>query len=247
MIRGHAQAPAFEVASVKANTSGDRRGQRIQLNLPDSFVSTNLPLRSVISMVYRVPAYKMSGGPSWIGTETFDITAKADHRLTQDEKLAMIRALLEDRFKLKTHRETRDGRIYALVLARSDGTLGPNIKETALDCAAITETRLRDGSRLPPPSGRGDAMPPCIMMGGGTRFRSTGTQMSGFVGTLGTIMQETIVDATGLTKFYEFDLNATDGASIFTALQEQLGLKLEPRRGPIETFVIDSAERPTPD
>jgi uncharacterized protein (TIGR03435 family) len=84
-------------------------------------------------------------------------------------------------------------------------------------------------------------------MGGASRYRASGVRLSSFVGTLGTIMQETIVDATGLDAFYEFDLNVMQDESIFTALQEQLGLKLEPRRGPIETFVIDSAERPTSD
>src|SRR5438128_734720 len=89
------QAQVFEVASVKPNTSGGKRAS-MQLNLPDGFTAANQTLHSLISIFYQVPAYRMSGGPDWLKTATWDIAAKADHRITLDEKRQMIRALFED-------------------------------------------------------------------------------------------------------------------------------------------------------
>ena len=248
---GHAQT--FDVASVKANTSSDRRSS-LQMNLPDSFIVTNLPLRALISIVYQVPLYRLAGGPDWLASDRFDIAAKADHRITIDEKRQMVRALFEDRFKLKAHREMREARIYALVLARADGKLGPDLKPTVLDCAAILEARRQAGSAASPPT-PSDPVPACGAVGGPARFRAHGVQMSSFAGTLGAIMREMIVDETGLSGYFDLELSMSlenpppaDGPpSVFTAVQEQLGLKLEPRRGPVETLVIDSAERPTSD
>jgi uncharacterized protein (TIGR03435 family) len=252
MIRGAAQSQAFDVASVKPNTSGNKRAS-IQMNLPDGFTTTNQTLHSLISMVYQVPIYRMSGGPDWLKTATWDIAAKADHRITIDEKRQMIRALFEDRFKLKTHRESHDGRIYALVLARSDGKPGPNLKPSSLDCAAIAEARRQAGSAAPAPT-PANPVPACGAIMGPNLYKGQGVQIAGFANTLAAMMREMVVDETGLTGWFDISLTMTldaaspDGPpSVFTAVQEQLGLKLEPRRGPVETFVIDSAERPTSD
>src|SRR5215475_14598723 len=89
-----AQVPVFEVAAVRANTSGDRRAS-MQMNLPDGFTATNQTLQSLISIVYQVPVYRMSGGPDWLTSSRFDINAKSDRRITMDEKRQMIRALFE--------------------------------------------------------------------------------------------------------------------------------------------------------
>ena len=236
MIPVGTQGLTFEVASVKANTSTDKRG-RIELNLPDSFTATNLPLLSMISLFYEVPGFKMSGGPGWLSTDRFDISAKADRRITMDEKRAMLRALLEDRFKLKVHRETKEGRIYALVRARSDGALGPNLKRS--QCAL-----------------------PCGEMGGFSLVIGKGMDMKSLAQRLEPMMATTVIDETGLDGRFDLRLTANpeslpgtpselakDNAapSIFTALREQLGLKLEPRRGLLETFVIDNVEHPTSD
>ncbi len=256
----HGQA-TFDVASVKANTSGDRRAS-LQMNLPDGFTATNQTLQALISIIYQMPLYRMSGAPDWLASERFDIAAKADHRITIDEKRQMVRALFEDRFKLKTHRETRDAPIYALVMARTDRKLGPDLKPSTLDCAAIIQARQQAGSAAPPPS-PADPVPECGTVGGPTRFRAHGVQMGSFAGTLAAMMRQMIVDETGLTGWFDLDLRmspegfpgapinpnpAADAPpSVFTAVQEQLGLKLQPRRGPVEMFVIDSVERPTSD
>jgi uncharacterized protein (TIGR03435 family) len=255
-----AQTLTFEVASVKANTSGERRSS-LQMNLPDAFTATNLPLMSMISLFYEVPAFKMSGGPGWLMTDRFDINAKADRRITMDEKRAMLRALLEDRFKLKVHRETKEGRTYALVRARKDGALGPNLKPSALDCAAIVAERERTGAR--PVPNAANPIPDCVALTGPFVYNGRGIQIGGFANSLGAMMRETVVDETGLTGWWDLKVEgnltgagdppggrsgaAPERPSVFTAVQEQLGLKLEPRRGPVEFFVIDSAERPTSD
>jgi uncharacterized protein (TIGR03435 family) len=250
----------FEVASVKANVSGDRRAS-LQMNLPDGFTATNQTLQSLISIVYQIPAYRMSGGPDWLPSARFDVNAKADHRITIDEKREMIRSLFEDRFKLKTHRETRETRIYALVRARKDGELGPNLKPTSYDCPEIQAARQRgDVSAVPAP--KPGEPPPCGAFGG-IQFRARGVQMASFAATLAAMMREMVVDETGLTGWWDFDVTlnftgfsgpavggadpSSDTTSVFTSLQEQLGLKLDPRRGPVETFVIDHVERPTSD
>ena len=259
LIRGEAQRQAFEVASVKPNTSGERRAS-IQMNLPDSFTATNQTLQSLISLMYQVPLYRMSGGPGWLATERFDIATKAGRRITVDEKWQMLRTLLEDRFKLKTHRETHDARVYALIVARSDRKLGPGLKPSALDCAEIVAERERAGVAAPPPTAA-YAPVECGAMSGPGGYNGHGIQIGAFVITLSAIMRETIVDDTGLTGWWDLHVTgnlmgdnggrrggpAPDTPSVFTSLQEQLGLKLEPRRGPVETFVIDSVERPTSD
>jgi uncharacterized protein (TIGR03435 family) len=251
---------AFEVASVKSNTSGDRRAS-LQMNLPDSFAATNQTLQSLVSLMYQVPIFKITGAPGWFATDRFDIAGKADHRLTFDEKREMMRTLLEDRFKLKTHRETHEGRMYALAFARGDHQLGPGIKPSRYDCAAIRAARQRGESASIPSPAPGDP-PPCGAFLG-LQYRARGVEMASFATTLSAMMRETVVDDTGLQGWWDFDvaLNFTgfagppvgavsptsDTPSIFTSLQEQLGLKLDTRHGPVETFVIDHIERPTPD
>ena len=249
---------SFDVASVKPNTSGDRRSS-LQMTLPDGFTATNQTLQTLISVVYQMPAYRMSGGPDWLASARFDIAAKADRRITLEEKRAMLRALFEERFKLKTHRETHDTRMYALVVARRDGRLGPSLKPSVYDCAAILAARQRgDTSAVPAP--KPGEPPPCGAFAG-LQFRARGVQMSSFASTLAAMMREVVIDETGLTGWWDFDVTLnfrglngppvgavdplSDAPSIFTSLQDDLGLKLEPRRGPVEALVIDSAERPT--
>src|SRR5262249_53408720 len=106
---------AFEVASVRANTSGSLMTS-MGMNLPDGFTATNQTLGNLIALVYQVRPWEMSGAPDWLQSSRFDINIRSDHQITFDEKLWMIRRLLEERFSLQTHREVRDTRIYALVI-----------------------------------------------------------------------------------------------------------------------------------
>jgi len=174
----------------------------------------------------------------------------------------MLRALLVERFKLVVHTESRDMPIYALVPARRDGTLGPALHPSTSDCSAAA---ARSNAPSGPPAA-GSA--PCgIRIGGGAgTMVAGGASMGQLAGTLMNWVGRMVFDRTGLTGSYDFTLSWTpdqmpqgfgqkvaagglapadpNGASIFTAVQEQLGLKLEAQRGPVEVVVIDRAEKP---
>ena len=220
---------AFEVASVKANTSGSRQSA-MQWNLPNGFTATNQTLLPLISHAYQVPPFKVSDGPDWLQSARFDINIKSDHEITPDEKLRMIRGILEDRFRLRTHREMRASRIYALLIASRDRTLGPNLKPTTFDCSAILQSRLKGD---PIPSVRpGTSEPVCGAIAGPREIIG-----KGFWDLNLSVNYEGLIGPSV----------SSDPTLVFTTLEEQLGLRLDPRRGPVDTFVIDHVERPTPD
>jgi bla regulator protein BlaR1 len=253
---------AFDAVSVRPNTSGE---PRISAGTKGrTYAATNMPLRPIIAAAYGVgfEGSRLVGGPSWIGTggppfpaERFDIVGTLPENSTARDVPAMLRTLLATRFKLVVHTEVREAPAYALVLARSDGRLGPDLRAAAIDCvvaeaAGVTIPSPKAGERGPCDSQVG------IDGGGllarGQRLSSLARMMSQFVGRV-------IVDKTGLTGGFDFDLRFSeqataaqpgtpaDGVSLFTALQEQLGLKLEPAREQVEVVVIDSIEPPTPD
>ena len=154
--------PSFEVASIKPNTSGDGRAL---LGFPGGrFTATNVPVRALIASAYgdpqALPNFRIIGGPGWIDSERFDILAKPEGGFQRDldapsggpapaQIFLMLRSLLIERFKLVTHIEKRELPVYDLVLARSDGKLGPQLKKSDVDCAAYFASRR--GGPLPPP------------------------------------------------------------------------------------------------
>ena len=257
----------FEVASVKANTSGDGPN-RLQLQPGGRITAENIMLRNLIRFAFQVQDFQLIGGPDWIDKERFDIVAKAEHDIvpgppgTVGPGQLMLRSLLADRFKLAVHQEKRELPVYALVLARSDGRLGPQLQRSTVDCMAIMNAaRGRSG---PPPmvNGRpqcGMRVSPGAMIGGGF-------PLSQLITTLSQFAQRTIVDRTGLTGDFDLELHWTpeqlptlppdvkplapvdpNGPSLFTAIQEQLGLKLESTKDSVDVLVIDKVERPSPD
>jgi uncharacterized protein (TIGR03435 family) len=244
-------AQRFEVASVKPNRSGDL-AINVDLPAPDRFSATNIPLRDLIRFAFDVQDVRLQGGPDWIRSERFDVTAKADHDLGSwgpagppAEVLAMLRALLTDRFALAVHRETRTLPVYALVRTRP-GQLGPELRPSSLDC---------------------DKPPACGMRIGPGQMVIGGTPVAQLAVALTPFAQRIVIDKTGLTGLFDVHLSWTpqrppgppppgapplppvdpNGASIFTALEEQLGLTLEPEEAPLDVVVIDRVERPTPD
>lgn len=260
-----ANPPAFEVASVKANKSADNR---VMLGFQPGgrFSGTNVSLSMLIRTAYRLQNFQIVGGPSWMFSDRFDVVAKADADPTADDRLLMMRALLAERFKLSMHNETRELPIYTMVVARSDGKLGPRLKPTATDCAAL---RARGRGGAPPaPSAPGGSIPCGMRMAPGSITAGSMT-LAQLAQTLSQSIGRVIVDKTGLSGQFDFeltwrpeqiaqgaprDVNAPplpDGdpntPSIFTALQEQLGLKLEGARGPVDVMVVDRVEPPTPD
>ena len=249
-VSAQSPVPAFEVASVRPNNSDDPPS----LGLPPggAVVATNVPLQNIIVNAYGVPPFRVVGAPDWIERERFDITAKPPAGSDPGQVLLMMRALLAERFKLRVHRETSEQPIYALVVARTDGRLGPNLKPASTDCSAADKA---SGPLPPSPDS------PCAgLMGvgptGGT-IVSNGQPLRRLTSALSMAVSRTVIDGTGLEGPFDVrlrwsaDVNVGpaqgDTPSIFTALLEQLGLKLEPGRGPVDVLVIDSVERPTPD
>ena len=247
--------PSFEVASVKPNKSGDA-GMSMTIQPGGRYVVTNAPVGLLIRNAYELQQSQLVGLPGWAESERFDIVAKGEQDIaasTQKPSPHQLRlqSLLEERFNLKAHRETRDLPAYALVVARPDGELGPQMKQSDVDCVALAAARRAGGP--PPPLVPGERQPCSMRMGRGTLSAASMTMVN-LAGSLSSAVQRIVLDRTGLSGGFDFDLTySTDQAadasapSIFTALQEQLGLKLDPVRVPTEVLVIDSIERPTPD
>jgi uncharacterized protein (TIGR03435 family) len=265
-----APLPSFEVASVRPNTSGDGRVM-MSIQPGGRFTATNVQLRVLIRSAFSIQDFQIVDAPDWARDARYDVVAKAASDLqlgptggAPGPGQLMLQSLLAERFNLRAHMETREMPIYALVPARADGRLGPQLRRSDVDCDAVFAAR-RGGAPPPPPTGI--ERPQC-----GVRFGpgsiSGGMPMRQLAGTLSNVVQRIVVDRTGLTGDYALDLTYTpeqlpqgpppagapppppidpNGPSIFTAVQEQLGLKLESARGPVEVLVIDRLERPTPD
>lgn len=265
-----ANKPRFEVASVKPSAP-DAQGQSVRRSpVGGQFFASNIPLRDLIALAYQVPdlPWRLDGVPEWAASERFDIVAKAAGDVppvrpgSPDPILMMLRTLLEERFRMTSHAENREMPVYALVLAKP-GTLGRDLKKSEVDCDAIQLARVTaaaKGASAPPPI-NADGRPVCGFRGvkgdgpgapggiqaGGIPMWQLANRLTGFV-------ERTVVDRTGLEGYYDWQLLFSpprspdqSGGSIFTALQEQMGLKLESTRAPVEVWVVDRVERPTPD
>jgi uncharacterized protein (TIGR03435 family) len=264
----------FEVASVKPNKSGDP-GIRFGLQPGGRFNAVNAPLRELIRFAYNVQPFQIEGGPNWMASDRFDVTAKGEGEIppTGPGQMGpiqvMMQNLLADRFKMRVKRENKEMPIYALVLARTDGKLGPTIEPSTTDCAAIMKARMGGAGRGGPPPAppRPGEKPECGMFMGPASVGAGSVTIDQFAQLLASRVNRTVLNKTGLAGNYSFTLDFTpdqippggfqlngaplpinpDGPSIFTALQEQLGLKLDSQRGPVEMVVIESVEQPTPD
>ena len=246
------QSPSFEVASVRRNTSGSLiANTTVEGN---RYVATNLSVKDLLVTAYRpLPRNRMVGGPSWINTDRFDIVATMEGTPTPPEIFAMVRSLLVDRFQLAAHSEMREGDVYDLLVARSASELGPKLRPSAPDCAIENADRLRCPSAIWP-----------------GKLTGTGITMADLARMLDVFTEERMVrDRTGLTGRYDLELiwtpdrlgplppNAPDevvrareaidpnGPALSTALQEQLGLKLEANKAMVDMLIIDRVEPPT--
>jgi uncharacterized protein (TIGR03435 family) len=192
-----------------------------------------MTLRNLITLAYRIQASRLVDAPEWL-SDRFDVAAKIPTDAPAGQLGVMLQALLADRFKWKAHYETREQAIYALVTPR--GTLGPAVQPSTANCG-------------PPSPAQG-----CGLARTGFTLKATALTMSAWANFLSGIAGRVVVDRTNVDGAYDFELqyaapesNRTDLPSLFTALQEQLGLKLEPTRGPIDVLVIDHVERPRED
>ena len=294
-LRLRAQTPAtgggasFEVVSVKpSNPDPGNPMAAIPMMMPPvggRLTASNVPLRLLVRMAYEVQDFQIVGGPSWQLTSKFDIRAKAEDGFTGSTKemLPLIRALLADRFKLNVHMEKRDMVISTLVVSRSDGRLGPDLKASTADCpdpqvqaqkqaealakggAAALLSQLQENAPC--------SIAPIMPTGGAMTFglRANGQPLSQLIALLTQATGRIVEDRTGLTGLYDWKLTfdpqvlmsmigqlgvpmpagaqlpPSDSPSLLTAIQEQLGLKLNSERGPVDVLVIDSAELPTSD
>ena len=231
----------FDVTSVKPNTSGEQGGS--SKAQPGRYVGVNVTLKRVIGLAYR-PVQEFIGGPDWINTDRFDIEGSVEGTPTQDQMLEMLRSLLAERFKLAVHRETRQMPAYALTLARGDGRLGAELRAVP-PCT-------------PPPASPASPERRCggFAVGGGS-LKGTGVTMTQLAAELPSATEgRYVVDRTGLIGTFDVNLtwnadalsptttSAESAASIFAAIQEQLGLRLVSITTPIEVIVIDRADRP---
>ena len=233
---------AFEVATVKPVDSDSKSGRFITMQGTNRFVEKDYTLKLLIAAAYDLNPRTISGGPAWIGTDHYDILAvtPGDVRPDHDEQMTMLRSLLADRFKLTFHREPKVFSIYQLELAKN----GPKLKEST--------ARPDD----PVVVGPGVVYPQRIVLPG------RNATMGNFVSLLQrAILDRPVVDKTGLSGRYDFDLEwapdetqfggdvppATAAATsppLFVAIQQELGLKLEATKGPVDALVVETAERP---
>jgi uncharacterized protein (TIGR03435 family) len=224
--------PHFEVASVKPSNPTPGPNDRRAFSSNGRFEAAGLSLFALVSYAYGVENYQISGsGPGWIYSDRYDIVAKEDGNVSNDQVLLMVQSLLEDRFKLTLHPETKELQVFALIVGKN----GPKLKKSADDA--------RYSIRV-----------------SGNQWTVTHLDMPGLATRLSREVGRTVVDMTQLTGPFDFTLEwarehqpDADGAvgadsgapSLFTAVQEQLGLKLEPRKQATTILVIDRVERPS--
>jgi len=246
----------FDVASVREiQTDGDNPSWAIGLVSPphsSQFEAKAHSAKVLIMLAYGFGPFTISGAPDWVSTSLYNVLAKSDHsvddqlaKLTDDqarlEKQHMLQALLADRFKLKAHWETKQASLYALVIAKGGSKLQPTKIET-VDPAVPNSA---------PPETRGpDIQSHSVAHGREMNVRYITAK--GIAGLIGSMLQTNVEDKTGLPGRYDFTLHYTYQSSdpdsfpsIPTALQEQLGLKLESSKGSVDVLVIDHIERPT--
>lgn len=252
-----AQSARFEVLSVRANSSGERQAS-MRWTPAGDFVAVNQPPRVLMQFAYRLQLHRIQGMPDWFTTERFDITGKAPAGLVMeplpDVRAQLLRGMFEDRFKIKARLVTTEVQGMVVTLARADGRLGPRLRKSAktdVECATPSGSPGMANCGLGGMSSRG---PLC----------GVGITMAQLIDGLGGAFQRPVVDKTGLEGRYDFELTYTgdggpgvafasrrcegvtgDQPAFSTAFSEQLGLKIESQRVPVEMLVVDSAERPS--
>ena len=238
---------SFEVATIKPTDPDWNRGRFIRMEGAQQFVVRNHVLRTLIAAAYNLNPHTVTGGPAWVDSEHFDILAATpgDVPPNYDEQMAMLRKLLADRFKLTFHREKKEFAVFAFTIAKG----GAKLKEST--------ATVRDFPTGPPPL-IFVVSPQSLHLPG--RFASMAELASVFQRA---VLDRPVLDQTGLSARYDFDLEFAPDANIFngafagqtgdsdkpglfTALQEQLGLKLEATKGPVDALAIDHVNEPTP-
>lgn len=229
------QAASFEVASIRPFVIGQQSPNPFGLSFSGNRVTgRGMSLRTLIRAAYNLETFQVTGGPSWANTDSFDIAAKSrsEEPLTRENVRPMLQVLLTDRFHLKIHRETRELDVYALVVGGRGVKPGLKLNTSAAPFAIDQR-------------GSTSAF---------TQLNVTNSPLATFVSVIPGpgFAGRPVIDKTGLTGNYDFVIkfssradSNSDAPSFFTAIEEELGLKLQPTKAPLELLVIDNAERPT--
>jgi uncharacterized protein (TIGR03435 family) len=255
-------AEAFEVATVKINRSGERRSRHTVLPAAGRLTITNISVQELMQEAYGLAFPSLLANvPAWAKTQHVDIVAKAPSPVPVTVLQRMLQPLLADYFKLSTHVEMRDMDVFAMVLA-TPGKFGPRLTRNLDRCDDVVGT---PGAFARAPDGAPNERGTCgILPGGAGRIVARGVDMPGLAAYIGTSPGRMLIDRTGVTGRFDVDLTYTpsvfasnglasasrevpagvdpNGPSLITALQEQLGLKLEPIRAPIDVVVVDRVE-----
>lgn len=236
------------------------------------FSDPNTNVKSLLLRAYDIKDYQLSGGPSWIETEYFDIEATAGHDATVPELRLMLQSLLAERFGLRSHTETRQAPAYTLSVARADGRLGEGLIPSSAECVKQVEDRANGGGAPPKRPAGAPTTPVCGMFvnvssaSGGTKRLMGGVHISDLISTIATEVSAPVVDRTGLTGLFDITLSFTSARRvpvtlstadpngtaatppveppIDAAIQQQLGLKVVKSVDPLPVVVIDSVRRP---
>jgi uncharacterized protein (TIGR03435 family) len=260
--------PNFEVSTIKPTTAND--GRRMMMIMPDGISMQGIPVQILLQHAFGVEEDRIVGAPGWVKSNRYDIQAKVApedapklDKLKMEQRREMLLPLLVERFNLKYHHETRELPMYSLVVAKG----GPKLTEAK----PVDPIIKPDGSPKPDPKSAGPPREPIrgqMMLGPG-RLEAHGGGMNFLAHALSGQLGRSVVDKTGLTGAYDFTLQWTPdnappgmggpeggpprgdtgdeagGPSLFTALQEQLGLKLESGKGPVDVIVIDHIDLPS--
>ena len=236
-------SPQFEVASIKPNKSADLGGTW-RVAPGGRFTGENIPLKFLLTTAYHLKESQISGIPGWTESEKYDIVAKGEGNPTQEQMIAMLQGLLGDRFKLTYHQVTRELPVFTLVVAKN----GIKLRESGEGSCVVPGADV-------PPVAPGQRPPDFCGTFFARRSRIDGTRItiSQLIVALDTQLDRPLIDKTGLTGAWDVHLvwspddgpDNDTGPSIYTALQEQLGLRLEATKGPVPVLVIDHIERPS--
>lgn len=247
----------FEVASIRP-AAPDARGTFIRPGPGGGISLVNMTLKDMILIAWRVQPFQISGGPSWLDSARYDVTAKPEAPANLNP---MLQSLLQDRFQLAFHRETKELPIYALVLARKQGKLGPGLTESD-SCTPPDPTKPAPRPKLGEPATLGCGG----MIISARALTAASVPVGNLASSLSRLLGRMVVDKTGLTGKFNIQMewspdeaqgvqpapvgptaptSDTAAPSLFTALQEQLGLKLESQKGPVEILFVDRADKPS--
>ena len=244
----------FEVASIRKNARSEG-APTVAFQPGGRFVMTNAPVSLLIGFAYPRPNLRIQSAPQWVHRDSYDITAKAAGDPTKAEMEAMLRSLLVQRFGFKSHWAEKEVNAYDLVLARADGKLGDGFRRIDVDCDARAAA-ARAGRPLDPLPPSANGLAPCFIRAFDGGMLSGGYPLKGIAEQMELLAQRPVIDRTGLEGFYEVTLKYRPGPPeaesqpgdlpiLFTALQEQLGLKLQPSRAPISTIIVDWIDQPS--